>query len=241
MRLIPVLDLQGGIAVHARYGHRQHYQPVRSRLAPAPDPLLLARAFRQQLGLAELYVADLDAIAGGAGHRELLRALTAEGSRVMVDAGSETRREIEGLLALGVERVVVGTETLTALDHLAGALARFPGRITTSLDLRQARCVSRAPELAGRPAEAVAGDLVELGAGEVLLLELSRVGSDGGPAELAAAEAALGAGRWLAGGGVRGEQDLESLARRGASGALVGTALHQGRLVPRPQARAEAS
>ena len=65
MRVVPVIDLKDGTAVHAVRGERERYRPVRSALAREDgDPLALARAFRSTLGLDELYVADLDAIAG---------------------------------------------------------------------------------------------------------------------------------------------------------------------------------
>jgi len=70
MRVVPVIDLKAGTAVHAVRGERESYRPVRSVIAGADgDALALAHAFRAQLGLDELYVADLDAI-GGAGDRE---------------------------------------------------------------------------------------------------------------------------------------------------------------------------
>ena len=66
-RLIPVLDLKAGRPVHAIGGNRAHYEPLRSILHPAgADPVELARACRDRLGLRELYVADLDAILGAA-------------------------------------------------------------------------------------------------------------------------------------------------------------------------------
>src|SRR5947209_7775724 len=63
MRIIPVLDLKAGLAVHAVAGDRAYYQPIRSILHQGSDPIGLARAYRDKLGLSDLYVADLDAIA----------------------------------------------------------------------------------------------------------------------------------------------------------------------------------
>ena len=86
MRVIPVIDLKSGAAVHAVRGQRERYRPLRSKLVAGSDPLRVARAVRGELGLDELYVADLDAIAGGPPHRDALAALARE-ARVMVDAG----------------------------------------------------------------------------------------------------------------------------------------------------------
>ena len=68
MRVIPVIDLKGGVAVHAVRGERERYRPVRSRIAAGSDPVELTRAVRDRFGLDEVYVADLDAIAGAPGH-----------------------------------------------------------------------------------------------------------------------------------------------------------------------------
>ena len=66
MRVVGVIDLKDGMAVHAVRGERERYRAVSSVITPdGGDPLALARAFRSQLGLEELYVADLDAITRG--------------------------------------------------------------------------------------------------------------------------------------------------------------------------------
>jgi phosphoribosylformimino-5-aminoimidazole carboxamide ribotide isomerase len=66
----------------------------------------------------------------------------------------------------------------------------------------------------------------------VLVLDLAAVGSGTGPHNLdtiAALKHLVGV-RVLAGGGVRGAEDLRVLAEAGCDGVLVGTALHDGRI-----------
>ena len=94
MQIIPVLDVAGGIAVHAQAGDRSRYAPLTSDLVPhhPGDPVALLRAFHSTLGVHECYVADLDAIQGGALQRSLLRQLaefhTGFAGALMVDAGT---------------------------------------------------------------------------------------------------------------------------------------------------------
>jgi phosphoribosylformimino-5-aminoimidazole carboxamide ribotide isomerase len=65
MRVVGVIDLKGGEAVHAVRGERERYRPVHSAIGGADgDALALARGFRDALRLEEIYVADLDAIGG---------------------------------------------------------------------------------------------------------------------------------------------------------------------------------
>jgi phosphoribosylformimino-5-aminoimidazole carboxamide ribotide isomerase len=234
MRVIPVIDLKSAAAVHAMRGERERYRPLRSAIVPGSDPVQVTRAVREALGLAELYVADLDAIAGGPAHREVIAALARE-ARVMVDAGVTEVAEVRLLLELGAARVVIGTETLAdraALEHLQEELPDAP--LVLSLDLRAGRVLSPDPELARLDAPHALARLARFGVREVIVLDLARVGSGAGPDVALVRE--LGARfpelELLAGGGVRDVADLRALADAGAAGALVATALHSGAIGP---------
>ena len=234
--MIPVLDLRAGRAVLARGGQRDTYAPVRSRLVAGGaqgwgDPLALARAYRDILDCDEWYVADLDALAGGAVQHALLAALAGLRGRLLVDAAVATPERARELVAGGAARVVVGLETLPSLDVLA-AVARAIGseRVAFSLDLRGGAPLAEA-RLSGAPLE-VAGAAVAAGAGAIIVLDLARVGSRRG------VDAVLVAGlrrayprvELLAGGGIATARELERLADAGLDGALVATALHEARI-----------
>jgi phosphoribosylformimino-5-aminoimidazole carboxamide ribotide isomerase len=262
MRVVPVIDLKDGTAVHAVRGERERYRPVRSVIAGDDgDPIALARAFRAELGLDELYVADLDAIAGesgarsdsGAGsthdgasgragasggardHAALLGTLARE-ARIMVDAGVTEPARARALLDLGAHRVIVGTETLRGPDALDRLLAELPdGAVILSVDLRDGRALSPDPQLADLSALDAVARLHRAGLREAIVLDLARVGSGGGPdiAPIAEIHAAFPDLELLAGGGVRDVEDLRALEATGAAGALVATALHSGVIGPR--------
>jgi phosphoribosylformimino-5-aminoimidazole carboxamide ribotide isomerase len=229
MRVVPVIDLKEGTAVHAVRGERERYRPVRSALGgEGGDAVALARGFREELGLDELYVADLDAIGGRSGHGGVLGVLARE-ARVMVDAGVSEPERARELLDLGVHRVIVGTETLSGPHALDRLLAELPdGAVILSVDLRDGRVLSPDAQLAGLPAPDATRRLP--GVREAIVLDLARVGSGAGPdvgliAEMHAAFPDL---ELLAGGGVRDVEDLRALSEAGAAGALVATALHAG-------------
>jgi len=232
MRVVPVIDLKGGTAVHAVRGERERYRAVRGVLSS--DPLALARAFRDEFGLEELYVADLDAISGDGEHSAHIGAL-ARSARVMVDAGVSEPDRAQALLELGAHRVVIGTETLTGAEALDRLLAALPeGAVVLSIDLRDGRVLSPDPQLADVPALEAVARLHRAGLHEAIVLDLARVGSGAGPdvamiAELHAARPEL---ELLAGGGVRDVADLRALGDAGAAGALVATALHRGVIGP---------
>jgi phosphoribosylformimino-5-aminoimidazole carboxamide ribotide isomerase len=236
MRVIPVIDLQGGRAVHAVRGQRERYRLVRSVIAGAGagggagGPVSLAAALRAELGLDELYVADLDAIGGVGEHRSAVAALALE-ARVMVDAGVSEPERARALLELGAHRVVVGTETLTGPGALDRLLTQLPaGAVVLSVDLRDGRLLSPDPLLAGLPALDAVARLHRPGLRAAIVLDLARVGSGAGPdvGPIAEVHAAFPDLELLAGGGVRDVADLRALGDAGASGALVATALHDG-------------
>jgi phosphoribosylformimino-5-aminoimidazole carboxamide ribotide isomerase len=214
MRVVGVIDLKGGTAVHAVRGERERYRPV------GRDPLSLARRFRTE----ELYVADLDAIAGTGGNDSIIAALARE-ARVIVDAAVSEPERARALLELGVDRIVVGTETLSDAE----ALDRLPDAVL-SVDLHDGRTLSPDPRLAGLPALDALARLHHARLREVIVLDLARVGTGMGPdvGLIAALHAAFPELELLAGGGVRDDADLRALADAGAAGALVGTALHRG-------------
>jgi phosphoribosylformimino-5-aminoimidazole carboxamide ribotide isomerase len=220
--------------VHAVRGERERYRPLRSKLVAGSDPLAVARAVRQELGLDELYVADLDAIAGGPGHLDVVAALARE-ARAMVDAGVTEVAPVRQLIELGAASVVIGTETLTDHAALGRLRAGFPeAPLVLSLDLRAGRLLSPDPDLAGLGAAEALTRMGPAGVREVIVLDLGRVGSSAGPD--VALGRALRAGfpqlELLAGGGVRDVADLRALADAGAAGALVATALHRGAIGP---------
>jgi phosphoribosylformimino-5-aminoimidazole carboxamide ribotide isomerase len=238
MRVIGVIDLRGGRAVHARAGRRDRYQPVTAVAGTAirsGDAVALARVYVERLQITELYTADLDALAGGPPQDALVAAIAAIGVPLMLDAGVTSADRACRARAVGADRVVVALETLADFDALAGVCRAIgAGRVAFSLDLRNGQPIlaggSRIP--AGAAPEAIAASAAEAGAGAVIVIDLARVGTGSGLDLdlLTRVRAATPGLTLLAGGGVRGVEDLVRLGDVGCDGALVATALHDGRL-----------
>jgi phosphoribosylformimino-5-aminoimidazole carboxamide ribotide isomerase len=243
MQIIPVLDLSRGAAVHARAGHRSGYEPVRSALAPGAvgDPVALVRGFRDVLGTSACYVADLDAIQGGAVQRALLGELaglgTSSAGSLLVDAGTHSCDGALEVLSCGASEVVVGLETLRAFADLAAIVREVdPSRVIFSLDLNLGRPVLhpalRDPSAAYPDPFDMAAQAIEAGVRSLLLLDVGRVGTGCG-VELRLVEGLrrrFPAARLLAGGGILARRDLERLRSAGCGGALVASAIHSGNI-----------
>lgn len=233
MEVIPVLDVRQGTAVLATGGDRRRYRPVASVLTGGAEPLALAREFRKRLGVRCCYIADLVAIEGGPPDVSLVRALAQTGLELWVDAGIADATSAGRTLAAGASRAIVGLETLPALDALVRLSAAGWGeRLVFSLDLRGTRPVTGVPELATRTPFELADAAIAAGCRTLLIIDLARVGNLAGPAlevirlfRKRHPEVSLAIG-----GGVRGEGDLRRLAELGCAGALVGRAIHSGRI-----------
>jgi len=223
-----VVDLLGGRAVHARGGRREVYQPVQSRLlgdGETGDAAALARAYRRS-GVAEIYLADLDAIAAGPVTADAVAAIGAE----WVDAGVRDLERAEQLLTYGTQHIVLALETLSswALVEQVVAVAG-PARTAFSLDLRGGVPLG----LLGGDPVALARQAADLGVSALIVLDLARVGGSAGIdwALVAAIRGAVPHVELVAGGGIRDAQDVDEAARVGCDGVLLGTALHTGSLL----------
>jgi phosphoribosylformimino-5-aminoimidazole carboxamide ribotide isomerase len=228
VRLIGVIDLLAGRAVHARRGQRDRYLPIGDG-----DAVALARTYLTRFGLRELYVADVDAILGTGTQQSIVAGVVALGAQVWLDTGATSADDARHAHALGVTHVVVGLETLPSYDMLDEICAALGGDcVAFSVDIRDGKPMGR---VAGsqRP-DQIAARAAKAGVSSVILLDLSRVGADSGVDVdmIGRIRDAVPDQLLLAGGGVRGLGDLEQLANAGCDGALVATALHAGRLGP---------
>jgi phosphoribosylformimino-5-aminoimidazole carboxamide ribotide isomerase len=222
--LIPVLDLLQGQVVHAREGRRAQYEPVQSQLCKGAGPDEIVDALLRLHPFRTLYVADLDAIQHQGSNRAVLTRLHARlpDIRFWVDAGIAETSALERWIAAGLGRPVIGSESLVDAEFLAAARDRDPGTIL-SLDFLGG-------EFRGPPA--LLAHPERYWPQRVLAMNLQRVGSRLGPDfELVVELARRVAGcQVYAAGGVRFMDDLEQLAKAGARGALIASALHDGRI-----------
>lgn len=240
--ILPVLDLMGGQVVRGIAGRRAEYRPVVSRLTDAPTPLVVARAFRTHFGFTELYLADLDALAGAPPALDVYRQLRDDGFRLWLDAGLRTAADAEPLLEAGVETVIAGLETVACPAALSALVERVGAeRLVFSLDLRGGAPLARPGAWEGADACAVAAAAIAQGVRRLLVLDLQRVGVGTGTgtealvAQLRHEHPAL---EITAGGGVRGAADLHRLHAAGADHVLIASALHDGRITPAEAAQA---
>jgi phosphoribosylformimino-5-aminoimidazole carboxamide ribotide isomerase len=237
MRVIPVVDLLDGCVVHAIRGDREHYQPVRSVLSDTSDPSSIAQAFRDKLGLNEIYIADLNAIQGSNqnSHKKVIADLAGrERIGIILDAGASDVDAARAWLDLGVRKIVIASETLRTWDALQDIASKIDrDRLVFSLDFRAGAILTQCPDLLTMPCMEVLGHLQSSGWKEIILLDLRRVGSGEGADRALVAEARANFPHLdiLVGGGIADSVELAELRRLGVAGVLMATALHRGTII----------
>jgi phosphoribosylformimino-5-aminoimidazole carboxamide ribotide isomerase len=234
VRILGVVDLAGGLAVRARAGLRERYMPIEA-VAGTPigrgDAVALATVYRDRFGIDELYAADLDAIMGRPPQRALTTALAAV-APLWLDAGIASADAATEALDAGAAGAIVGLETLPSFDTLAGISAAVgAARTAFSLDLRDGRLLHQPGVLssAAHP-ESVAVQAAEAGVTTIVVIDLARVGTASGP-EIGLVQRLRNAVphvSLIAGGGIRGPEDLSRLSAAGCDGVLIASAIHDG-------------
>jgi phosphoribosylformimino-5-aminoimidazole carboxamide ribotide isomerase len=232
MIVYPAIDLRAGRCVRLMQGAFDR------ETVYGDDPVAVARRWEAE-GAAWLHVVDLDgARAGKPVQQDIVRAICAA-VRIPVQTGGGLRdgAAIEGALAAGAARVVLGTAALRD-EPLARALCvRHPGRIAFGLDARagRLRTVGWTEEAAVGAVEAAAR-LGAFGAAAIVYTDIERDGTERGPDLAGTAAVARAAGvPVIASGGVGSLAHLQALAALvpPVAGVIVGRALYTGALALR--------
>jgi phosphoribosyl isomerase A len=234
MTIIPVIDILQGQVVRAVRGDRSNYQPITSALCASSAPLTVARILCRHCAASRLYVADLDALQGGAVQLAVLRELLAAMPQVelWLDAGFADAQAAAGVLtALAPHRdrvvPVFGSESLRSAAALAECFHEPAGAAPNgilSLDRRDGQRLDAAG----------CWDAPALWPQRVIVMTLERVGANAGPDLDTLAEVRRKApGATLIGaGGIRNDAGLAGAAAAGADAWLVASALHDLQLAP---------
>jgi phosphoribosylformimino-5-aminoimidazole carboxamide ribotide isomerase len=225
VEIIPVIDLMGGIVVHARRGDRQNYRPLQSPLCSGSLAGDVVAGYLNIHPFRTIYIADLDAIMGQGDSGPVIAQLRRQfpALRFWVDNGLAGAAECRAWLQQGYGDLVLGSEAqgdASTLDDLAAE--RSADRLVLSLDFKDGRFLG--PE--------ALRDQTYLWPPRIIAMTLSRVGSDTGPDFnlLDQLRTQAPAKKLFAAGGVRGGEDLVQLDRKGISGVLVASALHAARI-----------
>lgn len=229
--LLPAIDLRGGRVVRLVEGD------FARETAYSEDPVGVAVAFAER-GARWIHVVDLDGARAGepvqaATIRAIVRAVDGR-ARCQVAGGLRSDAAVAAAFGAGAARVVVGTAAIRDPAFAGGLVARHGSdSVVAALDVRDGRALGEgwrpgAPDLLA--ADAVAA-LADNGIGTFAVTAIERDGRLEGPdLNLLRSLVFLDRGRVIASGGIGSIDDLRRVRDGGCVGAIVGTALYEGRL-----------
>lgn len=232
MILFPAIDLKDGQAVRLLRGEMDTATVFND------DPAAQARAFAEQ-GFQWLHLVDLNGAfegrpVNGAAVEAILAAVDLP---VQLGGGIRDLATIERWLALGLERVILGTVAVKNPDLVRQACRRFPGRVVLGIDARGGRvAVEGWAEVSELTALELARRFEDAGAAAIVYTDIDRDGALQG-ANLAATQALAEAIETpvIASGGVASLDDIAAflaIAGTGIEGIISGRALYDGSLDP---------
>ena len=243
MDVIPAIDLLNGQCVRLYQGDYAQSQVFDE------NPVAVAQQWAEQ-GATWLHLVDLDgAKAGHPVNQEAIAAIISSMNGrsvnvpVQVGGGLRDRQSVVDLLALGVQRVILGTVAVEQPTLVQELCQEFPGQIVVGIDARNGKVATRGwLETSEVEAVTLAQQMATLGATAIIYTDIYRDGTMQGPNREALRELAEAiAIPVIASGGVSSVIDLLnllSLEPIGVSGAIVGRALYTGDIVLKEAIRA---
>jgi phosphoribosylformimino-5-aminoimidazole carboxamide ribotide isomerase len=172
MILFPAIDLKNGEAVRLQQGDMARATTFNR------DPAAQAKAFAQQ-GFEYLHIVDLDgAFAGKPMNAAAVeRVLAAVPIPVQLGGGIRDRATIEGWLAKGISRVIIGTAAVRNPALVKEAARAYPGRVAVGLDARDGKvAVEGWAETSSLSALEIAKRFEDAGVAAIIYTDVARDG-----------------------------------------------------------------
>jgi len=222
----PAIDLRAGRCVRLKQGD---FGRVKEYDA---DPIGRACEWERR-GAGAIHVVDLDgAKEGRPVQLDLIRELAGSVSvPLQVGGGVRALGDLRAIREAGASWIVMGTAAVENRDLRRRAVEEIGAALVVAVDARDGVVATHGWERSsGIAVLELAEELVEDGMASVLYTDVARDGMDAGAALEGTAELAAIVPT-IASGGVRGTQDVATLAKiPGVTGAIVGTALYEGRV-----------
>ena len=232
MILFPAIDLKEGRCVRLKQGDMDQATVFND------DPAAQAATFESQ-GFHWLHVVDLDgAFAGKPMNAAAVEAIL-QRVRFPVQLGGGIRdmKTVEGWLAKGIARVIIGTAAVRDPGFVREAAKAFPGKVAVGIDARDGFvAVEGWAETSALAADDLGRRFEDAGVAAIVYTDIARDGMlqginwDGTIALAHALTIPV-----IASGGLAAMADIERLCAPDAAileGAITGRALYDGRIDP---------
>lgn len=225
MVIYPAIDLYEGKAVRLYKGDYARMTVY------SENPVEVALAF-QKAGATHMHLVDLEgAKSGEPANLNTIRDLVSTfNGFVEVGGGIRSLETVECCLAIGVDRVILGTAAVTDSGFLEKALETFGEKIAVGVDIRDGYVAIRGwTEKSRLTAAEFLARIQAMGVKTVICTDISRDGAMGGTnRELYRTLSRKYAVNLIASGGVSSLEDVKALKEMELHGAIVGKAYYIG-------------
>jgi 1-(5-phosphoribosyl)-5-[(5-phosphoribosylamino)methylideneamino] imidazole-4-carboxamide isomerase/N-(5'phosphoribosyl)anthranilate isomerase len=226
LELLPAVDIADGQAV-------QLVQGVAGSEKRFGDPVEAALRW-QEAGAEWIHLVDLDAAFGRGHNRELQAEIVGRlDIDVEMSGGIRDDESLAAAMATGCRRVNIGTAALETPDWCARAIADWGDRVAVGLDVRGRTLAARGWTREGGDLYDVLSRLDDEGCARYVVTDVAKDGMLQGPNLQLLRDVCAETDRpVVASGGITELADLRSLmelVETGVEGAIIGTALYEGR------------
>lgn len=228
MFVIPAIDLKDGLCVRLLQGRKEDATVYSS------DPAATAVKW-ESCGAKLLHVVDLDgAFTGNQKNLDSIRKIRAAVAMdIEVGGGIRDMARIDHLIALGINRVILGTVAIVKPELITEAARKYPGKVLVGIDAKHGLVAVKGwvEVTRSKPAE-LALAMQNHGAAGIIYTDISKDGMMTGPNIEATRKMVESlAIPVIASGGVSSIEDLKNLmAIKNLWGAITGKALYSGSL-----------
>lgn len=228
MRIIPAIDIMGGMVVRLVKGDAQN------KVVYGSDPAEAARKW-EAAGADMLHIVDLDAAFGAGNNAEAIaRVMSAVKTPVEVAGGIRTPEAAKDALEKkAASRVVIGTMAYSDPEAVRKLAKKHPGRIVVSIDQAGGTVMVKGwKESAGIKVNDAISQFAAMGVEDFLLTSIERDGTLAGPdvQTLAGAVAFNDRARIIASGGISSLEDVVRVRSVGCAAVILGKAMYEGKV-----------
>lgn len=227
MIIFPAIDIRGGKCVRLYQGKYDKETVYND------DPIVVAKKWRDE-GARYLHIVDLDgALTGELVNKELIRKIAETVDiPIQVGGGIRTLERAKEILALGVERIIVGTSAIKIEGFVEELVEKLGEKVVVSIDAKDG-CVCVDGWTNSSEIEAIdfAKELQQKGVKTIVYTDISKDGTMIGPNfnELKRLKENTKIDI-IASGGIGKKEDVEEVGEMNLYGAIVGKALYEGKI-----------